>query len=272
MRIQKVFIWLWLVVCSSYAVAQQIDTVRVFSASMQTEVENVIILPANYTQEKLFPTLYLLHGYGGNAMTWLHIHPGLPELATRYGIIIVCPDGKNSWYWDSPVDPDMRYETYLAQELVQYVDANYKTVSHGGGRAICGFSMGGHGSLWIGLRHADRFGSCGSTSGGVDIRPFPKNWEISKVLGEYEQHREQWNEHTVMQLAEHVSDTPALIFDCGTADFFYEVNEALHRKLIDRRIAHEYVSRPGKHDAAYWKNAIEYQLLFFHLFFSNAAR
>jgi enterochelin esterase-like enzyme len=47
------------------------------------------------------------------------------------------------------------------------------------------------------------------------------------------------------------------------------MNEALHRKLLDRHIRHDYVSRPGAHDAAYWKNAIEYQLLFFYLFFSG---
>ena len=45
--------------------------------------------------------------------------------------------------------------------------------------------MGGHGALWLAIRHQDIFGAAGSTSGGVDIRPFPDNWDMKKQLGEY---------------------------------------------------------------------------------------
>ena len=33
-------------------------------------------------------------------------------------MIIVCPDGLNSWYWDSPINPSYRYETYVSKELI----------------------------------------------------------------------------------------------------------------------------------------------------------
>ncbi|MDR1406416.1 MAG: esterase family protein [Tannerella sp.] len=269
MRLKNIFIRLFLLAaCCAGLQAQQVDTVSVYSPSMDIHIENVIILPADYERGASFPVVYLLHGYSGNAKTWIRIHPELPDLATRYGIIIVCPDGKNSWYWDSPVDPKMRYETYVAKELIAYVDSRYRTVAGRDGRAVTGLSMGGHGGLWLGFRHTDLFGACGSTSGGVDIRPFPENWEMNRALGRYDENEARWNEHTVVnQLDRILPDTPEIIFDCGTEDFFCEVNEALHKKLLEKRIPHDYTSRPGAHNNAYWKNAIEYQLLFFHLFF-----
>ena len=249
--------------------ARQVDTITVFSPSMNSQIRNVVILPENYAQQSNFPVLYLLHGYGGSHRTWIQIQPKLPELATRYGMIIVCPDGKNSWYWDSPVEPAMKYETYVAKELVAYMDNNYKTIRDKKGRAITGLSMGGHGGLWLGFRHSDIFGACGSSSGGVDIRPFPDNWEMKRALGTYRENQERWNNHTVInQLHRIQSNPPAIIIDCGTEDFFFEVNEKLHEKLLYYRIPHDYIIRPGEHNSPYWKNSIEYQLLFFYLFFS----
>lgn len=268
----KTYRLLLLLIISSISLsAKQVDTIKVFSQSMNTNINNVIILPDNYNQQTQLPVLYLLHGYSGNHKAWLQVHPGLPDLATRYGIIIVCPDAKNSWYWDSPIDPKMKYETFVAKELISYIDSNYKTIKNKKGRAITGLSMGGHGGLWLGFRHTDTFGACGSTSGGADIRPFPANWEMSKSIGNYSENKERWNEHTVInQIYRIQSGAPAIIIDCGTEDFFYEVNEKLHQKLLYNKIQHDYIVRPGGHNGAYWKNSIEYQLLFFHLFFTSA--
>jgi Predicted esterase len=250
--------------------AKPVDTINVVSPSMNNHIQNVVILPDDYNIHQAFPVLYLLHGFGGNHLSWLQLQPALPELATQYGIIIVCPNGKNSWYWDSPVDPAMRYETYVTKELVSYIDNHYKTIPNKKGRAITGLSMGGHGGLWIGFRHADIFGACGSTSGGVDIRPFPDNWEIKNTLGAYSENQERWDEHTVMnQLYRIQSNHPAIIIDCGTDDIFYDVNEILHEKLLSQRIPHHYLTRPGEHNSSYWKISIEYQILFFHLFFRS---
>ncbi len=93
---------------------------------MNKEIQTVIVLPGS--GKITAPVIYLLHGHGGNAKTWIGLKPNLPEIADRYGIIFVCPDGKNSWYWDSPVNPSYRYETFVAKELVNYIDANYPTI------------------------------------------------------------------------------------------------------------------------------------------------
>lgn len=249
--------------------AQQVDTVAVFSRSMQAEVKNVVILPDNYDGYAELPVLYLLHGYTGNHRTWLAIQPQLPELATRYGMIIVCPDGRNAWYWDSPVNPHMKYETFVAEELVAYIDSHYKTRPYPSGRAITGFSMGGHGGLWLGIRHQDTFGACGATSGGVDIRPFPDHWELKNALGTYAENSRRWDDYTVINLLPQIKSELAILFDCGTEDFFYPVNARLHEEMLYRHIPHEFLSRPGKHDNAYWRRSIGYQLLFFSDFFQG---
>src|SRR5690606_10862272 len=162
------------------------------------------------------------------------------------------------------------YETFVSTELVNWVDEHYKTKKERGARAIIGLSMGGHGALYLALKHQDVFGAAGSTSGGVDIRPFPKNWDMAQRLGSYAEFPQRWEDNTVTNMLYLL--TPGsleLMIDCGTGDFFYPVNKNLHEKLLLRNIPHTYIERPGGHSWEYWSNAIRYQLLFMHHFFAK---
>ncbi len=122
------------------AQAARVDTVMVKSPSMNKEVQVVYVIPdkALDTKAEACPVIYLLHGYGGNARSWIGLKPELARIADEKGIIFVCPDGKNSWYWDSPKDPAYRYETFVASELIKYTDTNYATIPERKGRAITG--------------------------------------------------------------------------------------------------------------------------------------
>lgn len=254
--------------------AAKVDTLMVKSASMNKEVQVVVITPdgANNKATASYPVVYLLHGYGGNAKTWININPDLTAIADQRGMILVCPDGKNSWYWDSPKNLEYRYETFISHELIDYIDANYPTIAQKEGRAITGLSMGGHGALWNALRHKELYGAAGSTSGGVDIRPFPQNWNMANQLGEYMANRKIWDEHTVMNQIDKINNRDlALIIDCGEGDFFLEVNKELHKRLLGRGIDHDFITRPGEHNQPYWNNSIEYQLLFFDKFFKRSS-
>ncbi|NDV95080.1 esterase family protein [Dysgonomonas sp. 521] len=254
------------------AQAQTVDTIEVFSPKMDRSIKNVVILPAGYDKdnEVKYPVLYLLHGYSGRYNSWIDLKKTLPQEATRLNMIVVCPDGQNSWYWDSPVDPKFQFETYVSKELVEYIDRNYNTVTSPKGRAVTGLSMGGHGGLWLGINHPDVFGACGSMSGGVDIRPFPNSWEMKSRLGTYKANPERWNGHTVItQLDKIEPGALAIIFDCGTDDFFFQVNEQLHKEMMYRNIQHDYIVRPGGHTGEYWSNSIDYQMLFFSKFFNQ---
>ena len=110
-------------------------------------------------------------------------------------------------------------------------------------------------------------------SGGVDIRPFPKNWDIAKRLGSIEEHPERWNEYAVVTQAVSLKDSVlSLIIDCGVKDFFIEVNRSLHQQLLRQGVAHDYTERPGEHNWEYWANAVEYQVLFFHRYFAKSGQ
>lgn len=247
-----------------------VDTVAVFSSAMNKQVKNVVIVPDSYsTQTAGYPCIYLLHGATDDYAGWVQKVPEIQALADQYDLLIVCPDGGyTSWYFDSPIDPAMQYETYVSQELVAFMDQQYRTVATPAGRAITGLSMGGHGALFLAFRHQDVFGAAGSMSGGVDLRPFPNNWNIRDRIGTQREHPDRWEENSVINLL-HLLDNPGfrLLIDCGTGDFFYRVNRSLHEKMLERNIPHDYLERPGVHNWDYWKNAVKYQFLFFHLFF-----
>ena len=270
MKITRIAIFLF-VLCSVVSLqGANIDTLKVHSASMNKEIPVIVISPETTDQSARFPVIYLLHGHGGDEYNWIHVKPELPQMADRDGIIVVCPDGENSWYWDSPINPAMRYETFVSQELPDYVDQHYPTIADRTGRTITGLSMGGHGAMWISIRHSDRFGASGATSGGVDIRPFPENWNMADALGKLEDNREVWENHTVINLVDQLENGElAIIFDCGYDDFFFEVNKNFHEKLRERGIDHDYIVRPGAHNAAYWNNAIDYQWIFFKKYFDK---
>ncbi|MGL4520772.1 MAG: alpha/beta hydrolase [Phocaeicola sp.] len=250
--------------------AAKIDTLHVHSKSMKEDVTVLTITPDKALKGEKCPVVYLLHGYGGNAFTWMGIKPNLPEIADREGIVFVCPDGKNSWYWDSPIRENYRYETFVTNELIPYVDKNMNTIAFRSARAITGLSMGGHGGLWLSFRHTNLFGAGGSMSGGVDIRPFPTSWAMEKSLGKMEDNPLVWEAHTVINQVEQLQKGElALIIDCGLGDFFLEVNQKLHQKLVEKGIDHDFTIRPGKHDNNYWRNAVDYQILFFKKYFTK---
>lgn len=247
------------------------DTVETYSPSMKKNIRAVVIRPDNYNKINALPVVYLLHGYSGNYADWVTKAKGVEKLADQYEMMIVCPDGNyGSWYWDSPVDTASRYETYVAAELVNWIDSKYKTIKDRKGRAITGLSMGGQGALYLAFKHQDIFGAAGSMSGGVDIRPFPNNWRMANLLGSYAEYPERWEKNTVINMLYLLTaKSLSLIIDCGTEDFFYEVNKKLHEQLLYRNIPHDYIARPGSHNWNYWANAIQYQMLFMHRFFET---
>ena len=268
MRISVLFSFLISCILSLSTNAK-VDTFLVFSNSMQKNIPNLVISPdiSSTTADKM-PVLYLLHGAGGNYTNWFSNVPELEKQVNDNHMIIVCPDGGvTSWYYDSPIDQTMKYETYVSKELIESVDKKYNTINNPKGRAITGLSMGGHGALYLAIKHQDIWGASGSMSGGVDIRPFPNNWDISKRLGKYSNNKQNWEENTVINLVSLIKDDLKIIFDCGNDDFFYQVNQQLHQALLKANVEHDFIERPGKHNWDYWRNAIKYQIVFFVNYF-----
>lgn len=252
-----------------------VDTIEVMSHKMGRSIKNTVVLPAQYSQKeyryKAFPVIYLLHGAWGSYRDWPR-KADLRSLASQYSVIFVCPDGQDSWYFDSPIDPTFQFETYITQELLSYVESHYRTLNHPKYRAITGLSMGGHGALWLAWRHPDIYGSCGSMSGGVDIYNFPNKWKINERLGDYESNKEVWRKHSVSNLVPSLVPGQNIIIDDGNKDIFINENNALHQALDKQGIPHDYTVRPGAHNWNYWVNSLDYHVLFFHKAFNSGIK
>lgn len=268
---QWVLSFVLLICVTGHVCAARVDSLQVHSAKMNRAIPVVAVIPDGASAETPYPTLYLLHGFKGCEKDWITKCPNLPALAEQYGMIIICPDGENSWYWDSPMNKGSQFETFVSEELVSYVDSLYPTRANRYGRAITGLSMGGHGALYLGFRHPEVYGCATAMSGGVDIRQFPNRWHMIAQLGTKDEYPERWEAHSVMnQLDSLVDKRTAILVDCGVDDFFYGVNRKLHAALLARKISHDYMSRPGGHTWEYWCNALEYHLLFERNFFNGA--
>ncbi|MFZ5519054.1 MAG: alpha/beta hydrolase [Candidatus Zhuqueibacterota bacterium] len=241
------------------------EKVSVPSQKMNKHIPAIVVLPdAVRNSDHKFPVVYLLHGHSGHYQDWSQ-NADLGAAAEKYQVIIVCPDGStNSWYLDSEADPTSQYETFVGKELMDWIDARYPTVATKQGRAITGLSMGGHGSLYLAFRHPENYIAAGSMSGGVDLTYSTVKWELAQKLGDYEKHPDRWHRNSVVNLVGQVKGQQlAILIDCGVDDFFIDINRNLHQKLVQQKIPHDYVERPGGHSWDYWVRVLEYHLLFF---------
>lgn len=235
------------------------------SAAMGKTSNATVILPDSYAKSgSRLPTVYVLHGWSGNDGDWA-AKTRIGKLADQHQMILVMPDGAyDKWYIDSPIVAGSKYETYVGKEVVEFIDRNYRTIARKEARAITGLSMGGFGALNIAVNNPATFGAAGSLSGGVDPRDFAKNWGLEAVFGDRVRNADYWNEKAIVSnVHRFIFSGIDLAIDCGVDDFFIDSNRALHQRLLDLRIAHDYSERPGGHTWEYWDNAIRYQALFF---------
>jgi len=130
--------------------------------------EVTVYLPPGYAADRTrrYPVVYLLHGYGGTDGTWTGRLASLPEIADQlvaagrlHEFIVVMPNAftlhKGSMYSSSVTTGD--WETYIARDLVAYVDSHYRTIADRTSRGLAGHSMGGYGAIRIGMKRPDMF-------------------------------------------------------------------------------------------------------------------
>jgi S-formylglutathione hydrolase FrmB len=229
---------------------------------MKKNFNATVITPKEYKSCKnRFSVIYLLHGYSGDYATWIRISP-LEEYADSFHLVFVCPDGNyNSWYIDSPVKTGSKFETYIAKEVVAFVDSGFRTWASANGRAIIGSSMGGHGATTLMVKHPDEFCGAGSISGIMDLAEFPGEWDIAAVLGEYDKNAALWTNNSFFSLLEKLAGkNKALILDCGLSDFALPGNRKTHQKLLTLGIPHQYFERPGSHSPLYAQKVLGFHV------------
>ncbi|MDP2958972.1 MAG: alpha/beta hydrolase-fold protein [Longimicrobiales bacterium] len=138
-----------------------------------------IYLPPDYeTSQQAYPVFYLLHGYGGEHTNWARYGDAqmtadsLIAASALPPVILVMPDGRNSYYVDSdPVTGFGAMETAIVQDLIPYIDATYRTIPTRRARMIGGLSMGGYGAIHTAFKHPELFGAAATLSGGISRNP-----------------------------------------------------------------------------------------------------
>lgn len=139
----------------------------------------LVYLPPGYekNEDRRYPTVYVIQGYTGQVGMWLNrvpFRPTYPEmidaLFTRGEAppaLVVFVDAWTSYggsqYLDSPGTGF--YHSYLCEEIVPWVDANYRTLPHRDHRAITGKSSGGYGSMVTPMLRPDLFGALATHAG-----------------------------------------------------------------------------------------------------------
>lgn len=155
-----------------------------------------VYLPPGYAvhSERRYPTIYWLHGFTGTAISgvsWRPWEPSLPEMMDRAvaqtgrEAILVLVDGFTRFGGSQYVNSSYngRYEDYVVQDVVAYVDAHFRTIPEPAGRGITGKSSGGYGALVLGMRHPDVFGALASVSGDAYFELCYKA-DFPKLLGQ----------------------------------------------------------------------------------------
>src|SRR5262245_19139498 len=134
----------------------------------------VYLPPSSSTnQTQRYPVVYLLHGYGLTAQRWMTF-AGLAETAdkdiaagTMKEMILVNPDAFTKWNGSMYSAPATTgdWEAYIAEDLVSYIDSHYRTKADRMSRGLGGHSMGGYGTIRIGMKRPDVFSSLYIMSG-----------------------------------------------------------------------------------------------------------
>lgn len=128
-------------------------------------VQVIVYLPPGYADDldRRYPVITLLHGIFDRPDVWVD-HFKVPEILDRMigdgrlpPVIVVFPEGRNrlggGFYRDSPVSGD--WGDFVARELVQRIDADFRTIPARGSRALAGHSMGGYGAIHAAMEHPD---------------------------------------------------------------------------------------------------------------------
>ncbi len=273
----KYFIVALLVISSCFSAYSQAGKVKE-SLQFKSNLVNYLVdysiyLPPDYeSSERSYPVLYLLHGYSDNETSWIQF--GQANKIADKGIangdfsscIIVMPNGKVGWYCNSADGSDL-WEDMFIKEFIPFIEKEYRIRPEKQFRAVAGLSMGGNGSLMLAMHHPDLFSTCVAMSAGTftDEEVIGKDTHdhyFGNVFGEKLPNdvSDHWKASNPLHLLDTV-DTESLksirwYIDCGDDDFLYKGNAALHVKMRDLEIPHEFRVRDGGHEWGYWRTGL----------------
>lgn len=251
------------------------DELTLPSKILKSDRKYAIYLPPGYqTSQRSYPVLYLLHGAGDNQTGWVQFGEvqHITDKAIAEGIatpmIIVMPDAdtERRGYFND-IRGDFNYEDFFFQELIPYIEKNYRCRSEKRYRAIAGLSMGGGGTLIYALHHPEMFASACPLSASARVMDKTRLGKSYKDANITEKQLDEWSKKydihgMVKNMPEEQKKAVRWYIDCGDDDFLYEGNSLLHIEMRDNNIPHEYRVRDGGHSWNYWRTALPEVLKF----------
>jgi len=240
------------------------EQVTFYSQSLQRRKRYLVVKPDPNSQLEGYGVIYLLHGFGGDPADWLRWSHLYDDLRSRK-LVAVLPEGDNSYYVNAAEIPEDHYADYILSDLVDDVEAHYPVARKRESRIISGLSMGGYGSLYLGLKHPDRYWFIGAMSAAADAptRKFSferlgQYWRLAKIFGPFGGSvRNEYDPFFLVKSAQNPKGLPYIYQACGNKDGLVGVNRLLDRTLANAQIDHVYRESPGAHNWRYWDQALK---------------
>lgn len=253
------------------------DNLTVPSKILKMDRKFAIYLPPDYEiSQRSYPVLYLLHGAGDDQTGWVQFGEvqWIADKAIREGtatpMIIVMPDantGQRGYFND--IKGEWRYEDFFFQELMPYVEKNYRIKGEKRYRAVAGLSMGGGGSFMYALHHPELFSSACPLSayiGPLNLDEAKSRLNQMNIKATDEEIETYFKKHNALNL---INDMPVdqvksvrWYIDCGDDDFLFEGNSLVHIAMRKKQIPHEFRIRDGAHNWTYWRESLPEVLRF----------
>lgn len=240
----------------------RLQDVTFYSESLQRQMPYRVILPSGLNSNAKLPSVYLLHGGGGEYRDWSN-YSDVAKFAER-GLVLVMPEGGSSYYVNAAERPRDRYEDYLTRDLISDVERKFPVATERSNRAIVGISMGGFGAITLALKHPDLFFFAGGLSSALDVpsRPFS-----IKRIGQYRQHSRifgPWgsdsrakNDPFVLAATADPDQIPYMFLACGEQEGLLPANRRFAAILKRRGFQYEFHEGPGGHDWSQWNRRLQ---------------
>ncbi|MFQ5548626.1 MAG: alpha/beta hydrolase [Woeseia sp.] len=213
------------------------------------DVSFYLYLPPGYEAGgRRYPVVYWLHGAYGRPYSATPVATRL-DAAIRAGdavpmILVSCIDPTGLSMWVDSKDGRLPMETLIIEELIPHVDGNYRTIAERRGRAIEGFSMGGYGAAYLGIRYRELFSSVSVLAGALHTPETLRERRraiFDNVFGGdagYARQRSPWR--VLETEAEHVRGKTSMRVFVGADDLLLEWNRNYHSALDDLGIEHRW--------------------------------
>jgi enterochelin esterase-like enzyme len=246
------------------------QTIMVTSPALGGRRQQVIVyLPPGYASSphRRYPVFYLLHGFPGRPAAFLEtVRLGVlvDQLVARRRIqplILVMPFGSTGTFtdkeWANGVRPNQNWESFVASDLVKTIDALYRTIPTGAGRAIGGLSEGGYGAINIALHHPGEFRVVESWSGYQRADNIPSIFGQRRALLAYNS-PSSYLPHAAKALRR---QGVYIWFYSGSRDRMLRQNVAFDQQLAAYGVRHAFFVDRGGHTWTIWRSNAQNALL-----------